>query len=273
MSMHAEEALRSGNLEEALTDLQSQVKKEPADAKLRIFLFQLLALLGQWERALTQLKVAGELDAANLAMVNTYREALQCEAFRARVFSGERDPLLFGDPGRWVALLVESLRLTAQNRIQQSQELRAQAFEQAPATPGKIDGELFAWIADGDERLGPVLEVIINGRYYWVPLHHIRQVRLEAPTDLRDLVWTPAHITWTNEGETVALIPTRYPGSEESSNDSDIRMARRTEWVDQGDNLFFGYGQRMLATDVGEYPLLETRCILLDEALDTSTAG
>ena len=47
--------------------------------KLRVFLFQLLCVLGQWERALTQLNVAAELDAQALAMAQMYREALQCE--------------------------------------------------------------------------------------------------------------------------------------------------------------------------------------------------
>lgn len=263
--MKAEEALKAGNLDQALADLHSRVKARPADAKLRVFLFQLLVVRGDWGRALTQLNLAGELDAANLAMVNTYREALQCEAFRGRVFAGERAPLLFGDPGRWMALLVEALRLGAQDRAAQSQEMREQAFALAPATAGSIDGQAFAWIADADPRLGPVLEAIVNGRYYWVPFQNIRTLVLEEPVDLRDLAWTPAHITWANAGETVALIPTRYPGSE-SSVDDRIRMARLTEWVERGADLFVGLGQRMLATDQGEFPLLETRRIELNSA-------
>jgi type VI secretion system protein ImpE len=70
----AEQHLQEGNLNEALIQLQNQVKKDPANAKLRTFLFQLLAVLGEWDRALTQLNVSGDLDAANLAMVQTYRE-------------------------------------------------------------------------------------------------------------------------------------------------------------------------------------------------------
>jgi type VI secretion system protein ImpE len=33
---------------------------------------------------------------------------------------------------------------------------------------------------------------------------------LEAPEDLRDLVWMPAHLRFENGGESLALIPTRY---------------------------------------------------------------
>ena len=34
---------------------------------------------------------------------------------------------------------------------------------------------------------GPVLEAVINGRYYWVPFSRLTKVALEAPEDLRDL--------------------------------------------------------------------------------------
>ena len=74
--MTAEECLRDGKLGDALAELQNQVRGDPSNAKQRIFLFQLLSVLGQWERAMTQLNVAGDLDPGALAMVQAYREAL-----------------------------------------------------------------------------------------------------------------------------------------------------------------------------------------------------
>jgi type VI secretion system protein ImpE len=148
--------------------------------------------------------------------------------------------------------------------------LRGQALEAAPASPGRIDGEPFAWIADADGRLGPMLEVILEGRYCWVPFQHLRTLVLEEPTDLRDLVWAPAHITWSNGGETVAFVPSRYPGSE-SSPDARIRLARLTDWVDRGEGLFTGLGQRMLTTDAGDYALLATRRIEIDQPPDAAS--
>src|SRR5437868_6568515 len=82
----AEELLAAGDTQGALELLQRQVRERAADPKLRVFLFQLLCVLGQWQRAFTQLQVCGEMDAAALPMVNTYREALQCEAVREAVF-------------------------------------------------------------------------------------------------------------------------------------------------------------------------------------------
>lgn len=268
--MQATELLRAGKLQEALADLQKQVRQEPASAKHRIFLFQILAVLGDWDRALTQLNVAGELDAGALAMVQTYREALRCEVLRRDVFAGRRTPLLFGEPQEWMALLVESFRLGASGETAPAAELRARAFDAAPASPGRItigDGpeEPFAWIADADSRLGPMLEAIVNGRYYWVPFHRIETLAIEPPQDLRDIVWMPAYFQWTTGGETVGLIPTRYAGSE-TSGDDEIRLARKTDWLPAGPEVTAGIGQRMLATDAGEYALMDVRKIAFDHA-------
>ncbi len=60
--MTAETLIHAGDPEAALKALQEQVKKSPIDAKLRIFLFQLLAVNGQWKRAQAQLELAGQLD-------------------------------------------------------------------------------------------------------------------------------------------------------------------------------------------------------------------
>lgn len=259
----AAQSLNKGDLSEALAQLQAEVRDSPADAKLRIFLFQLLAVNGEWNRALTQLNVAGEMDDANLAMVHTYREALGCEALRAEIFAGERSALIFGEPATWLAELVEALRLTGGGKLDEGAQLRAQAFDAAPTTKGTLDGQPFEWIADADARLGPVLEVILNGRYYWVPFQHIRELHIEEPADLRDVVWMPAHFTWTNGGEMVGLIPTRYAGTHESSDDA-LRLARKTEWIEATADEFHGAGQRLLATDAGEYPLMDVRHVVLE---------
>jgi type VI secretion system protein ImpE len=267
--MNALELLRSGDLEKSLAELQNEVRRNPANFKNRVFLFQMLVVTGQWDRAMTQLNVAGELDAIALAMVQTYREALTCEVFRQQVFAGNRLPLVFGQPQEWVAHLLESFRLLIAGKYTESQTLRETAFEAAPArsgtlTVGDAEEHRFEWIADADQRLGPVLEGIINGRYYWVPLENVQALHIDPPEDLRDVVWMPAHFEWTNGGETVALLPTRYPGSE-LSTDPRIRLAQKTEWNELGPELFVGLGQRMLATDAGEYPLMEIRKIQFDE--------
>jgi len=252
--MTAEELLRAGHLDQALAALQDRVRSQPSDASLRVFLFQLLAVMGQWGRAANQLKVAGELDASTLPMVQTYRTALECEALRAQVFAGRHTPVVLGEPGDWLALLIQALKLDAEGHAEAASELRAQAFEAAPAAPGQANQRPFNWFADADPRLGPVLEVMVNGRYAWLPMHNIQTLRTEAPCDLRDLVWLPAELTLSNGGNMVALIPSRYPGTEAAADDA-LRLARMTEWSEQGLPL----GQRLFADDEGDTALFELR--------------
>ncbi|MEW8551662.1 MAG: tetratricopeptide repeat protein, partial [Candidatus Thiodiazotropha endolucinida] len=53
--MDAEELLKQGQLDEALQALQQTIRKEPSNAKFRVFLFPLLCVIGVWERALSHL--------------------------------------------------------------------------------------------------------------------------------------------------------------------------------------------------------------------------
>ncbi len=260
-----EDDVRQGRLEESLAGLQAAIRKAPSDPKLRILLFQLTSLLGQWDRAMTQLNVLGDMDAKSLSMVQTYRAALLCEGLRAEVFAGKRTPLLFGKPAEWAALLVQSLMLDAQGHAAEAATLHAQAFEQAPTSSGKIDGQPFAWLADADARLGPVLEAIVDGKYYWIPFSNLSAITTEKPADLRDLAWLPGSLTLSNGGQVVALIPTRYPGSE-ANPDPAVRMARKTLWNERSDGSATGIGQRMFASDQGDYSILDVRSIEFDPA-------
>ena len=269
--MSAEQLLAEGHLDEALEALKERIRQDAANPRHRIFLFQLLAVQGDWERSLNQLEIVGQMDAAALPMTQTYREAMRCESLRATIFAGKRSPLLFGDPEPWLALMLQALQDTAAGRHEEAARRRDAAFVAAPATSGRLDGQPFAWIADADPRLGPILEAIIDGRYYWIPFHRIRAIQIEAPADLRDVVWMPAYFTWVNAGESVGLVPTRYPGSEQSA-DPGIRLARKTYWPEPAPGVYLGQGQRMLATDQGEFPLMDIRRIELDSAAD-STCG
>lgn len=257
--MIAEQLLKDGRPDEALKDLQKVVRDDPANAKARVFLFQLLSVLGDWKRADTQLQVLSEMDSDSMMLSRIFEPILPCEAIRANVFAGKRTPIIFGEPPEWIGSLVQAMELFGKGEFRAGIELRDKAFDAAPMTAGKINGADFEWIADADERLGPVLEVILEGRYYWIPFCRIRQIFIEPVADLRDLVWAPAQFVWENGGQAAGHIPARYAGTERSE-DGNLKLARRTDWLDK-EGIHIGLGQRILATDAGEYPLLEIRTL------------
>lgn len=267
--MSPEDLLKQGKLDECLAEVERCVRAAPADPKQRVMLFQVLAVLGNWDRAINQLEVCAELSAENQLMAQVYRAVILCEKFREEVFAGQRSPLILGEPEAWVGMVVQAAMLAGQGKHDAAAELRSQAFDQAPATAGEIDigpdeekiaTHKFEWIADADETLGPILEAFVDGKYYWVPWRRIQLLRLDPPSDLRDTVWMTGQIVLSAGGEKVALLPARYPTSQEKRWDPLIRMGRKTEFVDRG-----GWegpiGQRMFATDVGEFALLETRAV------------
>jgi type VI secretion system protein ImpE len=188
--------------------------------------------------------------------------------------------------------LTQALKLTAEGQHAAAADLRARALDAAPATSGTIaiatatrsvsEGPAaksppppatpFEWLADADSRLGPVIEAIFNGRYYWVPLHRVQRIVVDPPEDLRDVVWMPAHFVWANGGDTVALLPTRYAGSE-TNPDPLIKLARKTDWSEPASGVYIGHGQRMLAADSGEFSLMDVREIKLDVTAEASASA
>jgi len=268
------ELLQTGDLDASMQEAMQAVRDDAGNTKHRVLLFQLQCLVGEWEKARRQLYVLKDMDASTIPMFETYDPVIQCEMFRAGVFEGERSPLFFGEPREWLATLNSALSADKRGEEQRGAELRDEAFEDAPATPGLIDDKAFEWIADADGRLGPVLEVFLNGRYYWVPFEHISVLDMDEPEDLRDLVWTPARFQWSNGGDAVGFIPTRYPGTEASEDDR-LRMSRMTAWLgdDNEDSLARGLGQRLMVTDEGDFPLLSIRKIRLGAAAEEAEAG
>ncbi len=268
--MTAEECISKGQLDEAYELLKKQVQADPANPKLRIFLFQILIVMGEWQRGLTQLNVVGEMDTESLPMVQTYRELIRCEVYRESVFKGKIKPLVFGEPAQWIVLLIEALTTAKEENETQVNALRNEAFELAPTASGKLDNDEFEWIADADSRLGPLMEVILNGRYYWVPFSNIKEIKIEEPEDLRDLVWTAAQFMWTNKGEAVGFIPTRYVNTH-LEDEAELKLSRKTIWQETNAGVFSGKGQRVLTTNKDDYSLMNIRSISFDVDESEST--
>ena len=225
-TMHAaEELVQAGRLAEALADLQGEVRKDPANrATARSSCSSCCAVMGQWDRALTQLKVAGELDAD--ARCRWCRPtATRCSAKRCArdVRRQARARWCSASRAEWLALLLEALQLDAQGKHDAGRARCARRpSSRARHAPGKIDGKPFDWIADADRASARCWRRSSTAATTGCRSSACARSRFEKPTDLRDLVWTPAQLTLANGGETVALIPTRYPGSEKRAADAGI---------------------------------------------------
>lgn len=262
-TVNVEKHIEAGNLEAALEELQKAILSQPGRADLRLYLFQLLSILGDWKQALTQLNAVAVLNQDAMFLVRIYRQLLKCEAIRAEVFAGHREPLLFGEPGDWLATLMRSMKQTVKGNGAQASALVMEAMERVIPRSGTINDEPFSWFSDADRRLGPLFEIILDGKYHWISISNIAEISFSAPEHLQDLVWLPVQVKWVNGESSRAYMPTRYPGPA-TVNDAQSALARKTDWTDIGEGFHTGSGQRVFTTENDEYSILQTRRIVFE---------
>lgn len=248
-------------LRDEIDAAMAAVRASPQAIEPRIALFQLACVAADWQRARTQLATMAKLDAEYAVLAQVYSHLVAAEAARTRVFAGDEQPVVLGRPAAWLAMLAQALGCDRVGDAQAASALRARAREDATPRAGTLDGQPFAWIMDADPRLGPVLEVIADGQYRWLPFDGLRGLHAQPPQAMRDLVWQPVTVQLANGTELAAFVPTRYPGSE--AHGDAVRLARETRWVEAGGEQV-GAGQRMLATDRGDHALLDVRRLRFD---------
>lgn len=258
----ADELLSAGDLEGARAALIERVRGAPEDGAARMFLFQLMAVCGEWDKAAAQLRALAQLDPEAQMLAVVYGQALEAEKTRAEVFAGAAPvPMLSAAP--WAEQLAEGLTQIYAGNLEIGGQARSAAFDAAPETPGQWNGEAFSWIADADSHFGPTFEAIIAGRWGLVPFEAVQSLRSEGPRDLRDLVWLPAELSFRSGQSAAVLLPARYAGSERQSS-AVLRLGRATEWTASasGDR---GLGQKLLISDRDEdFGLLSLRELHLE---------
>jgi type VI secretion system protein ImpE len=239
--MEAVELYRTGKLDEAIQALGAVLRKEPTDAQRRTFLFELLCFSGAFDRAEKQLDVlASEGKDAQMGAL-LYRAALHAERTRQEMFRTGQMPERGPAP---------------------------------PPVPGTLNGRPFQQLSDADPRVGARLEIFAAGQYMWIPLQHIESVRMEPPRRLRDLLWAPAIVRTgpSFEGRELGevFLPVLTPLAWQSEDD-EIRLGRATDWTALPDGTEVPVGQRLLAVDGEEIPLLELRELVITPAASTTS--
>jgi type VI secretion system protein ImpE len=255
--------MQSPTLDQLFEQAKERAKKSPEDLAARSALWQIFAARGEFDRARKQLEMIPKLDSTWMIEAQACQGLLDAEEKRALVFQGKEPPACVGTPPPWFGQLAAALQCVGQGRMDAALPLLAEAWNSGEAVPGTLNGEAFEWVRDGDARLGPCLEVIVQGRYYWVPWESVHRIEMKPPTEVRDRLWQPAMIQVTDEGSIEAFLPARYPGP----RDDDEAMGRKTEWVSIGEEMYFGFGQKCLLTQDDPVGFLDIRELAFDSAL------
>ena len=235
-------------------DAKRRVQAAPSDIGARSALWQIFGLRGEFDRARLQLEALVSFDSSWAMEAEACQGLLQAETQRQRVLRGEEPPVCLGEPPPWFETVRAGLALLP-GAPAQAAALLLQAQMDSEARAGTVNGQPFEWLCDGDARLGPCVEVMTKGRYFWLPWSRVRSIVTRPPTELRDRMWAHALVEIGDEGSIELFLPARYPDPE----DDDQRMSRTTVWREIGENAYTGLGQKTLVTDQGETGFLDVR--------------
>jgi len=261
--MGAKELFDAGNLSGAIEQITQDVKSNPRDLKSRIFLFELLCFAGELQRAERQLdaiaQTSGDVKVEMGAQI--YRSVLQSEKARHDLFTGaSRLPKFFSEPPSYVALHAEAVSCLRENRFDEFKDLLTKSDDLCKPSGGAKNGTAFEDFKDGDDLLGPFLEVFYQTEYYWLPFAQIKRLEIQSPRTLRDLLWIPAKVELHDKALGEVFVPVLYYGSSQHSDDL-VKLGRMTDWKTVGRETLLGAGQRTFFADEIECPLLDIRKI------------
>jgi type VI secretion system protein ImpE len=256
--MNASELFKAGRLTEAITSQTQEVKGNPGDQGKRLFLFELLAFAGDLDRARRQIE-AVTYDDPDLEMAAaSYRKLIDAEEARRALFRGGLTPQFLADPSAHVGQ-----RLQALNRLREGQPAEAaaelaKAEEKTPDVAGLLNGKSFDHLRDCDDLLAGVLEVMAQGKYYWVPLEQIASLAANAPAMPRDLLWLPAHLAMRDGPEGDVFLPALYPNSHQHA-DNAVKLGRATDWKGGDGAPVLGAGLKVFLCGDDDISILEWR--------------
>jgi type VI secretion system protein ImpE len=255
--MTASDAFKAGRLKEAIELQLAAVKADPADHGKRLFLFELAAFSGDWDRARRQID-AVKYDEPNLEMATEqYRRLLDAEDARRKLFAGGVQPSFLGNPPEDVAYRLDAVRKLVAGKPAEAAAILAEANDKLPSLSGTLNGQPFEGLRDADDLFAGVLEVMAHGSYFWLPLSQVESITTNPPKFPRDTIWLPAKLV-TRVGESGdVFLPALYPGSSSHPDDA-VKLGRATDW-NEDDGFALGAGLRTYFAGDGEEPLLGWR--------------
>jgi type VI secretion system protein ImpE len=244
---------------EHITRVESSIRTQPANAGHRWALFQWLCVARQWERAIRQLQVFGQLDGRQVSLVHACRDLVRAERWREQVMRGQEAPgYVYDEAPEWMHGLIAALELTGKGELTAADDVRLRSLDAAPLVAGRADGTRFEWIADSDSRLGPVFEIISASSYRWVSLFDLSAWQISKPATLIDLVWSRCTLTFHDGTVIRGFTPARYvPASSGRSSDDALDLGQLTVWSESGRSGVTGDGRKTWTSSVGDIDIFE----------------
>lgn len=265
----AKSLLDSGNLSGAVETVLTGVKSKPTDVGLRTFLFELSCFAGDWTRAEKQLDVIGHQDANTMVGSLIYRQCLEAERKRERLFTEGVKPEFLADPPDYVYGLLTANNRIREGNIAEAREILDKVEEERPAFACQVNGNRVEDFRDYNDLTSSVLEVIIKDSYVWVPFEQVERIEFTPPKSLRDLFWIQAKLETANGTNGEVMIPSIYAGSYKNQNDQ-VRLGRMTDWRELGEDTYIGEGLKLFWAEGEAVPVLDLKTVDFNAAEESA---
>jgi type VI secretion system protein ImpE len=249
------ELLHSAKLEEAIAQLNHDVRTNPTSVDRRAALAELLCISGNLERADTILDAVTDLDPGTAVGVALFRQLVRAEQARQQFFSDGRLPEFLTKPDE---LLQLELRAAVALREGDGREAAARLRERdaaRPAASGVADRVAFDEFRDLDDLSVAHLEVLTStGKYFWVPLSSVVQIDLRQPERRRDLIWRRAHLSLTEGPDGEVFLPAIYAAADSTPAQ---RLGHETSFAGESGGPTLGRGLRTFLVGEGSKTIHE----------------
>jgi type VI secretion system protein ImpE len=256
----AKRLLEAGNLTGAIEALLNFVRSNPTDIPARIFLFELSCYSGDWDRADKQLDVIGHQDPNAMLGALIYRQNFKAERDRDRYFSESLQPGILAPPPKYVEDLIRANNGIREGSMAEAREILDSVEEERPAFKALVNGTEVSDLRDYNDLTMCIFEAIFKDQYIWLPMEQVASIEFFKPKTLRDLFWIQAEVELVEGTKGEMFLPSLYSGSWKHDDDQ-VRLGRKTDWRELGDDVFIGEGTRLFWMDGTDRSILDIQSI------------
>jgi type VI secretion system protein ImpE len=234
--MTVQELINEGRLSAAIQLQKSGLAQSKNEQSARLLLFELLAIAGQFDDAISELQAIASKDENWKIVKKAFQKLLTAESKRQ---SGKR-PKIPSDVPDWASMLWRAH--VALRKGDHNLAVRAidRANSLAVEVRGHIDGELFEGIRDFDDRTAFVVEFLSEGDYIWIPFDSLRSLRFEEPAGPLDTAFRPSQIELNNGEVLYGHVPLVYNGTVQFVSSQQSGKSPQTKSEDQDESFLMG---------------------------------
>lgn len=266
-----QDRIQNGDLTGCLEELARQVKNKPNDFKLRAALVEALCFSGDLDRAAKHLATLLSMTPERPDLVIMHQNLVKAEQWRRDVFSQGKTPHLLPEPSVELQLRLEAIHALAKQERDVFDDKYRAAQSHEPSVRVEYEEAENLSLRDYDDLLGPVLEVHFHdGRYVWLEQKDLNRIIPDPVLDWTNTLWRPVVLILNSGDVFKAFIPALYVDSYLAESDS-VKLGLATEWIDLGNHVYRGLGQRLLLIGEREVPLLELKPISFSPANRSET--